>query len=78
MQGVSPLERALYFLRRKRKMADKIAWDAGAEVTAEDVMASLKPLFDEYLLGTCEQQGDTLLYTLPDGRTFRLKEERMM
>ena len=59
-------------------MEDKIAWDASAEVTAEDVMASLKPLFDEYLLGTCEQQGDTLLYTLPDGRTFRLKEERMM
>ena len=53
MQGVSPLERALYFLRRKRKMADKIAWDAGAEVTAEDVMASLKPLFDEFLWGTC-------------------------
>ena len=46
-------------------MADKIAWDAGAEVTAEDVMASLKPLFDEYLWGTCEQQGDDLLYTPP-------------
>ena len=59
-------------------MEDKIAWDAGAEVTAEDVMASLKPLFDEYLLGTCEQQGDTLLYTLPDGRTFCLKAERVM
>ena len=59
-------------------MADKIAWNAGAEVTAEDVMASLKPLFDEYLLGTCEQQGDTLLYTLPDGRAFRLQAERMM
>lgn len=59
-------------------MADKIAWDAGAEVTAEDVMASLKPLFDEYLLGTCEQQGDTLLYTLSDGRTFCLKAERVM
>ena len=59
-------------------MADKIAWDAGAEVTAEDVMASLKPLFDEYLLGTCEQQGDTILYTLPDGRTFCLKAERVM
>ena len=77
MQGVSPLERALYFLRRK-KMADKIAWDAGAEVTAEDVMASLKPLFDEYLWGTCEQQGDALLYPLPDGRAFRLKAERVM
>ena len=59
-------------------MEDKIAWDAGAEVTAEDVMASLKPLFDEYLLGTCEQQGDTLLYTLPNGRTFCLKAERVM
>ena len=59
-------------------MTDKIAWDAGTEVTAEDVMASLKPLFDEYLLGTCEQQGDTLLYTLPDGRTFCLKAERVM
>ena len=59
-------------------MTDKVAWDAGAEVTAEDVMASLKPLFDEYLLGTCEQQGDTLLYTLPDGRTFCLKAERVM
>ena len=77
MQGASPLERALYFLRRK-KTADKIAWDAGAEVTAEDVMASLKPLFDEYLWGTCEQQGDDLLYTLPDGRAFRLKAERVM
>ena len=59
-------------------MADKIAWDAGAEVTAEDIAASLKPLFDEYLLGTCEQRGDTLLYTLPDGRAFRLKAERVM
>ena len=60
-------------------MADKIAWDAGAEVTAEDVMASLKPLFDEYLWGTCEQQGDDLLYTPPpDGRAFRLKAERVM
>ena len=59
-------------------MADKIAWNAGAEVTAEDVIASLKPLFDEYLWGTCEQQGDTILYILPDGRTFRLKAERMM
>lgn len=59
-------------------MTDKIAWDAGAEVTAEDVIASLKPLFDEYLLGMCEQQGDTLLYTLPDGRTFCLKAERVM
>lgn len=55
-------------------MADKIAWDAGAEVTAEDVMASLKPLFDEFLWGTCEQRGDTL----PDGRAFRLKAERVM
>ena len=77
MQGVSPLERALYFLRRNRKMTDKIVWDAGAEVSAEDVMASLKPLFDEYLFGTCEQQRDTLLYTLPDGRAFRLKAERV-
>ena len=59
-------------------MTDKVVWDAGAEVTAEDVMASLKPLFDEYLLGTCEQQGDTILYTLPDGRAFRLQAERMM
>ena len=59
-------------------MADKVVWDAGTEVTAEDVMASLKPLFDEYLLGTCEQQGDTLFYTLPDGRTFCLKAERVM
>ena len=59
-------------------MTDKVVWDAGAEVTAEDVIASLKPLFDEYLLGTCEQQGDTLLYTLPDGRTFCLKAERVM
>ena len=58
-------------------MTDKIVWDAGAEVSAEDVMASLKPLFNEYLFGTCEQQGDTLLYTLPDGRAFRLKAERV-
>ena len=77
MQGVSPLEHALFF-KEEQKMTDKIAWDAGAEVTAEDVMASLKPLFDEYLWGTCEQQGDTILYILPDGRTFRLKAERMM
>ena len=58
-------------------MADKIAWDEGAEVSAAAVMASLKPLFDEYLLGTCEQQGETLLYTLPDGRAFRLKAEEV-
>ena len=52
-------------------MAEKIVWEDGADVTAEDIAAALKPLVDEYFLGTCEQQGAALCYTLPDGRKLR-------
>ena len=37
-----------------------------------DIIAALNPLVDEYFLGTCEQQGAALCYTLPDGRKFRI------
>ena len=41
-------------------------------MTAEDIIASLKPLVDEYFVGSCQVTGETLFYTLPDGRTFSL------
>ena len=58
-------------------MAEKIAWEDGAVVTEEDIIAALKPLVDEYFLGTCEQQGAALCYTLPDGRKFSLTAEKI-
>lgn len=53
-------------------MQNKIEWEEGAAVTAEDIIASLKPLVDEYFVGSCKEAGDKLFYTLPDGRTFSL------
>ena len=58
-------------------MQNKIEWKEGAVVTAEDIVASLKPLLDEYFVDSCQVAGDKLFCTLPDGRTFSLtaKEE---
>ena len=53
-------------------MQNKIEWEEGAAVMAEDIVASLKPLVDEYFVGSCQVTGETLFYTLPDGRTFSL------
>ena len=53
-------------------MQNKIEWEEGAAVTAEDIIASLKPLVDEYFVGSCKEAGETHFYTLPDGRTFSL------
>ena len=69
--GVSSWD-ALIFYKEETPMAEKIVWEDGADVTAEDIAAALKPLVDEYFLGTCEQQGAALCYTLPDGRKFRI------
>ena len=60
------------FYKEETPMAEKIVWEDRADVTAEDIAAALKPLVDEYFLGTCEQQGAALCYTLPDGRKFRI------
>ena len=53
-------------------MAEKIGWEDGAVVTEEDIIAALRPLVDEYFVGSCQVAGETLFYTLPDGRTFSL------
>lgn len=41
-------------------MQNKIEWEEGAVVTAEDIIASLKPLVDEYFVGSCQVAGETL------------------
>ena len=41
-------------------MQNKIEWEEGAVVTAEDIIASLKPLVDEYFVGSCQVAGGTL------------------
>ena len=41
-----------------------------AGVSAEDIVAAIKPLIDEYFLGTCSCKGDVLLYTSPQGKRF--------
>ena len=53
-------------------MQNKIEWEEGTAVTAEDIIASLKPLVDEYFVGSRQVAGEKLFYTLPDGRTFSL------
>ena len=42
----------------------------GQNVTAEDVVAALKPLLDEYFEGASVCMGDSIRYTLPDGQRF--------
>ena len=53
-------------------MQNKFEWEEGAVVTAEDLIASLKPLVDECFVGSCQEAGEKLIYKLPDGRTFSL------
>ena len=57
-------------------MQNKIEWEEGTAVTAEDIIALLKPLVDEYFVGSCQVAGEKLFYTLPDGRTFSLTANR--
>ena len=53
-------------------MQEKLIFEEGAIVTAEDVAASLKPLIDEYLWGECSVEGERLAYTLPNGKKFEI------
>ena len=53
-------------------MQEKHVWKEGTVVTAEDIAASLKPLIDEYFVGACVQEGEKLVYTLPDGKQFEI------
>ena len=53
-------------------MQNKIEWEEGAVVTAEDIVASLKPLLDEYFVGLGQVAGGKLFCNPPDGRTFSL------
>ncbi len=53
-------------------MQEKHVWKEGTVVTAEDIAASLKPLIDEYFVGECVQEGEKLVYTLPDGKQFEI------
>ena len=53
-------------------MQNKMEWEEGAVVTAEDIVAPLKPLLDEYFVDSCQVAGDKLFCTLPGGRTFSL------
>ena len=75
--SVSPWRHALFFIRRKHEMAEKIGWEDGAVVTEEDIIAALRPLVDEYFFGETAEKGNVLVYTLPDGRKFSLTAEKM-
>ena len=68
-----PLGRdALIIFKEENEMQEKHVWKEGAVVTAEDIAASLKPLIDEYFVGECKAAGETLVYTLPDGKKFEI------
>ena len=62
----------LYFFKEETMMQEKHVFEEGAVVTAEDIAASLKPLIDEYFVGECNGEGETLIYTLPDGKQFEI------
>lgn len=47
--------------------------EENVRVSAEDIIAALKPLVDEYFLGCCSCEGDALLYTSPEGERFAVK-----
>ena len=46
-------------------MAEKIVWEDGADVTAEDIAAALKPLVDEYFFGNVRAAGGGALLYAP-------------
>ena len=71
MQRVS-VGGTLYYFKEENKMQQKHVFEEGAVVTAEDIAASLKPLIDEYFVGECVEEGEKLIYTLPDGKQFTI------
>ena len=56
-------------------MAEKLGWEDGAAVTEEDIIASLKPLGDEYCVGVAEYRGHALIYQTLVGRKICLQSE---
>ena len=51
-------------------MQNKIEWKEGAAVTAEDIIALLKPLVDEYFVGSCDQRGRRSSMCVPTAGSF--------
>ena len=51
---------------------DKIKEAANERVTAEDILFSLKPLLDEYFVGTISCDKTALTYQTVSGQKFRI------
>lgn len=51
---------------------DKIKEAANETVTAEDILFSLKPLLDEYFVGTISCDKTALTYQTVSGQKFRI------
>lgn len=51
-------------------MQNKIEWKEGAAVTAEDIIASLKPLVDEYFVGSCDREERRSSMCFPTAGSF--------
>lgn len=66
MQRV-PLWGTLYFLRGGKRNAE---WKEGAAVTAEDIIASLKPLVDEYLSAPASREERRSSMCFPTAGSF--------
>ena len=68
MQRV-PLWGTLYFLRGGKRNAKQDRME-GAAVTAEDIIASLKPLVDEYFVGSCGREERRSSMCFPTAGSF--------
>lgn len=51
---------------------DKIKEAANERVTPEDILFSLKPLLDEYFVGTISCDKTALTYQTANGQSFRI------
>ena len=58
------------FYEEGNAMQNKIEWKEGAAVTAEDIIASLKPLVDEYLSAPASREERRSSMCFPTAGSF--------
>lgn len=64
-------------MKNEQRNTDELNAKKEPPVTGGELLAEIKPLLDDYFLGEIAQEGECLIYRMPNGQTWRLFAEEM-
>lgn len=64
-------------MKNELRNTDELNAKKEPPITGGELLAEIKPLLDEYFLGEAVQEGEYLIYRMPNGQTWRLSAEEM-